>query len=71
MLREYSHVLHRKIDGMEGGDSVFGGTLDLTSMVNLNEEKASVVASLLRGKLCQLFLDGAVASHSHPVEPTQ
>ena len=41
---------------MEGGDSVFGGTLDLTSMVNLNEEKASVVASLLRARLCQLFL---------------
>jgi hypothetical protein len=31
---------------MEGGDSVFGGTLDLTSMVNLNEEKASIAASL-------------------------
>jgi hypothetical protein len=41
---------------MEGGDSVFGGTLDLTSMVNLNEEKASVAANLLWEKICQLFL---------------
>jgi hypothetical protein len=56
---------------MEGGDSVIGGTLDLTSMVNLNEERPALSPASFGETFANYFFDGAVASHRHPVEPTQ
>jgi len=41
---------------MEGGDSVFGGTLDLTSMVNLMKKKPALPPTSFRENFTNYFL---------------